>query len=497
MKKYNILFLSLLLLLFAACESWLDVSPRQEMKQEQMLENEEGYKSVLTGVYILMASESLYGRNMSYYFTDYLARVWTPGQATSTRNKEDHYIPNWDFKHINVEPIIDNIWKTYYSCIVQLNDILENIDASRSMFANNNYELIKGEALGLRAFLHLELLRLFGPIPEEVAAEKLAIPYVKESTLDPGLLISLPYEEVCNRIINDLNEAEELLKVDPIISSSNSNLNSTNRFDTWETKPADSWQMARQVRFNYYAVKGTKARYYHWTGNPEEAVRFAKEVVEAKNDDGTLKFRLSNANDYSNSKDYPINLVMLSEHLFGLHNPSFQTQIQPYFKSSNSRLSQTESAITEAYEKNTLDIRNVNGRYWQKKNYPNNVVVNHFLKYSGNDKLTAVDKIPLLRLAEMYFILIENLPLGSIDTYLDEYAVSRNIAQLIGSITSSGELISRLEKEYRKEFMGEGQLFFFYKKHRYEVLTWPSNFRIPEAYADYEIPKPSSQTVFE
>ena len=52
-----------------------------------------------------------------------------------------------------------------------------------------------------------------------------------------------------------------------------------------------------------------------------------------------------------------------------------------------------------------------------------------------------------------------------------------------------------LEKEYRKEFMGEGQMFYFYKKHAYTAYSWPENFTVPQP--DYEIPRPESQTIFD
>lgn len=35
------------------------------------------------------------------------------------------------------------------------------------------YKLIKGEALGLRAFCHLDLLRLYGPIPGKQTDKKI------------------------------------------------------------------------------------------------------------------------------------------------------------------------------------------------------------------------------------------------------------------------------------------------------------------------------------
>jgi hypothetical protein len=247
------------------CNDWLNVTPRQEIKQEELYKTEEGFKNSLIGVYIQVAGATLYGRDVSFYFTDYLAQLWAP---SSSNTSIDYKIPNWMFADKDVEPVIERIWTASDTAMVQLLDILGSLDDAQHVFSNHNYELIKGEALGLRAFLHLDLLRLFGPIPDNGATGKLAIPYAEEMTKDANLLLTLPYENVIAKIIRDLDAAEKLLEhVDPLITSDNYHLNNADRVwaDDW-TPPVDLWQTSRQVRFNYYAVLGAKARYYHWIG---------------------------------------------------------------------------------------------------------------------------------------------------------------------------------------------------------------------------------------
>jgi hypothetical protein len=490
----------MLSLLLLGCSDWLDVSPRQEMKQEDLYKTEEGFKNSLMGVYIQVAGEGLYGRDVSFYFTDYLAHLWAP--AASNANASiiaDYKIPNWMFADKDVEPVIERIWKAYYTAIVQLNDILDNIDATRSVFANHNYELIKGEALGLRAFLHLDLLRLFGPIPGNDATGKPAIPYAEEETKDPNRLLTLPYESVIAKIIRDLDAAEKLLEnVDPLINSDNDHLNSPTSVwsDGWQA-PNDLWQAYRQVRFNYYAVLGTKARYYHWIGDKENAVIHAKRVIDSQ------KFRLAVGSDYltSATTGYGKNLVMLSEHLFGVHNSNHQNIIYSYFKSSEARLTGNIANITNyVYENNTSELRNIANMYWTTRAYERNTM-NHFLKYGGNDNFSNINKIPVLRLCEMYFIVVEDAPLGEFTSYYNEYVDSRVLPVSYKSeLTSEAAVISRLAKEYRKEFYGEGQTFFFYKKHRYTSIpraTASGSFAIPADFQNYEIPRPKSQTVFD
>jgi hypothetical protein len=142
------------------------------------------------------------------------------------------------------------------------------------------------------------------------------------------------------------------------------------------------------------------------------------------------------------------------------------------------------------------DIRRPS-RYWVQKSTSGTVMTNHFLKYSGSDDVPTNNRVPLLRLAEMYLIAIEDLPLEEAKPYFSDFRIARALDISIeeSSLLDEGARLSRLEKEYRKEFYGEGQMFFFYKKHNYESFTWPAAFTVP---ADgYVIPKPKGQIKFE
>lgn len=333
--------------------------------------------------------------------------------------------------------------------------------------------MIKGEALGLRGFLHLELLRMFGPIPGETAANQLAIPYVEELTKDPNKLLTLTYSEVITKIIKDLDEAEQYLKGDPIMA---------------EEDPTDEWQKNRGYRFNYYAVKAAKARYYRWIGNAPKAAQYAQEVIDSK------KFALATENDYSSSGG----LVMLKEHLFGVHSQNHQSIIEPYFSGSDPLLTQSTNYIQTAYENITGDIRNVTNRYWQSKQSPDYwwITVNYFLKYMDGSDFESPNTIPVLRLAEMYLILTESASQDVAKPYFYQYLIARNVTlSWVDDVADSEKLKARLEKEYRKEFWGEGQMWFWYKRWNYEKFTWPSSFTVPQD--GYLIPIPQSQTMFD
>lgn len=112
-------------------------------------------------------------------------------------------------------------------------------------------------------------------------------------------------------IRRDLDAAEKLLEEDPIVVLPEGE------------KPEDDWQYYRQVRFNYYAVLATKARFYLWLGgeeNRQKAGEYARKVVDAAYEDGTLKFPLADE-AYMNGNDK--NLVMSCRaHLGGTESGS-------------------------------------------------------------------------------------------------------------------------------------------------------------------------------
>ena len=485
MKKIKITylksFLAALLLSAYGCNDWLDVNPRTEIKEPDIYSGETGFKNVMNGIYIQMASSNLYGKNMSFYFPDLLAQLWTPNS-----NSTEEYIADFAYSNATVESVIDNIWSTYYTCVAHVNNILENLQTTDVAFSHGNKELLMGEAYGLRAFLHLEVLRFFGPVPAEATDATEAIPYITELTKDPNKLTSLTYGEVKQMILQDLDSAEVYLQNDPFTLGSMDDLNNPGS-TTASYVPDDDWHYYRQTHFNHYAVDATRARYYQWIGDGEQAAVYARRVIEATNPDGNNKFTLTNEASYSDS--YKANLVFQSEHIFALDCSNHQSMIEGIFDSSNNPdLYTTQRYVNSIYENEANDIRNVSGRYWD---IDGNTAC--YLKYLGSGTIDPLDQIPLIRLAEMYLILIENTPMAEAAQYFDTFRQARGMSQ---SMTlSENDRLERVEYEYRKEFYGEGQMFYWYKRHNVANYTMPARFAVP--VGGYVVPMPNSQTAFE
>ena len=80
---------------------------------------------------------------------------------------------------------------------------------------------------------------------------------------------------------------------DPFTLGTMGSLNNPNSV-CQEYKPSDDWQYCRQTHFNVYAVDATRARFYQWIGESEQASLYARKVLDVKNPDGgTAKFVLT------------------------------------------------------------------------------------------------------------------------------------------------------------------------------------------------------------
>ncbi len=486
MKKIFFLLIIAALSL-TSCNKWLDIQPELEIRKNIIFENEQGFKDVLTGAYIRMATPSLYGLNTTMVLPELLSQHWTPVTGTLSA-----YLSSYDYEQTTSKSMLETIWLQYYQTILNLNSILEDIESKKESFTNGNYELIKGEALGLRAFLHFEILRYWGVSPSKMVLSEKAIPYVKEVTKDPNNLLSKTYQEFLDNIQEDLNASEQLLEADPILTYSNTVLNSPATIagiDKNKPYPQDEYHFFRQVRFNYYAVKATKARYYLWLGDNTNALDNALAVINAKNEDGTSKFILGNETAANNGQ-----LTFPTEQIFAVSNTLSTQTLTSVFFNNNTAYTQSATYLNTAFEStvHASDIRYRNNRLWEVRVIPLAGNFNFFKKFNDTDSKTAVKDIPLIRLSEMYFIATE---CGG-ESYFRDYRIARVLdISLDGTLSTPQAIKDRLEKEYRKEFYGEGQMFFFYKRLNYTKLTWPTVKDITESV--YRLPLPESQTMFE
>ena len=71
------------MLLAGSCD-WLEVSPSNEVNEEDLFAKGSGYRNALNGIYLNMSDNSLYGRNLSYGFIEVLGHQYLPEHLKNT-----------------------------------------------------------------------------------------------------------------------------------------------------------------------------------------------------------------------------------------------------------------------------------------------------------------------------------------------------------------------------------------------------------------------------
>ena len=207
MKK--IIYIALCLIGFSGCDNWLDVSASDQIKESQLFENGNGFRSALLGIYQNLSTEDLYGKNMTWGFMDCLGQLYDP-KAITLNGGELVQAQNYAFEHSAVKPVITKIWESMYNCIANCNNVITNIEhASPSIFEYKEEEknMILGEALALRGFMHFDLLRLFAPAPKAGASGT----YIPYCTSYPEIRSpKLSVDDFLKLVIEDLEKAQDL-----------------------------------------------------------------------------------------------------------------------------------------------------------------------------------------------------------------------------------------------------------------------------------------------
>ncbi len=444
MKKLTYIVL-LASLLTTSCNDYLDVQPRSQVQDTELFETESGFKEALAGVYSSMVSTSTYAKEMTYGLLGVLAQEWDYYYAS----QYDDAV-KYDYDAAFPTNYIRSIWANNYSGIANVNNLLAHIDDNQKIFSTDNHDVIKGEALALRAFLHFDLLRCFG-VSFAVNPEQPAIPYC--TALSYRVFPQLTVREAANAVLQDLTAAEELLRgSDPIV---------TGREITEAND--NGYLINRQVHLNYYAVKGLQARVYLWIGDYEQALQAANTVIDSGHFEWATVANMQAGYDRG----------LATEQLFALNNLTLTADIANQYFSDDSQYSfaVTRDRLLNYFENATQDYRytflfksgsatHANNRYLTKYDAP-----------SGNNSYYA-NKMPLIRVSEMYLIRSEvEYRMGNTDAAratLNRLRTARNLPPMT-ELPADFELT--LIQEYRRELLGEGQLFFLYKRlNRTNVL---------------------------
>ncbi|HRL65298.1 MAG TPA: RagB/SusD family nutrient uptake outer membrane protein, partial [Segatella copri] len=379
--------------MMVSCDSWLEVKPYDKISEGELQKSEEGYQKMLNGIYIDLNSDALYGQSLSVEMIEVMGGAYAIGTDNSVwGNYKD--LSNYQYGTEYWRNRLDQTWNKAYALILNCNKILENIDQNQDLFTGGNYYAVKGEALALRAMLHFDMLRLFGPVYAK-DSDKKAIPYYNKQTNSPEPILTA--KEVAEKVVADLEEARILLANDPV--KTEGTLMSGSQDGT------SNFMRYRALRLNYYAVEALLARVNLYMGNKTEAFKYATDVIKTA-DQGIFPFV-----DKSLVIGSPADpdRIFSSEVLFALTNTS-RSKIHKNFYDP-SRLPNYVFRMDDNLMSNIVyGGAATTGGYQDDYRYRANWIATgsnrYFYKYSDMVANGSIQNtmIPMIRLGEMFLI---------------------------------------------------------------------------------------------
>ena len=479
MKRLLTIMAAGVLLLFTSCSEWLDVKPYDKMSQDELLSDEDGFIKLLNGIYIELNSDMLYGGALSVEMIEIMGGAYVIGTDKAVWGNYND-LASYQYGTQYWRARLNETWNKAYSLILNCNLLLENLEDPGVTFTGDNYKIIKGEALALRAMLHFDMLRLFGPVFSR-NPELLSIPYYKKYTVVPNAQITA--REVAEEITHDLLEARILLANDPIRTEGT-------RLDA-PTDGSSTFMYYRNLRLNYYAVTALLARSSLYFGDLKSAYSYSTEVIKAAEN----VFPFVDRSLVAGSPEDP-DRIFSSEVIFALshsqRNKLFKNYFDPsripnyVFRMDNDLMSSKVFGGGAMTGGNQDDYR-------YRVNWVATGANKYFYKYSdmvetGNIRNTM---IPMLRLGEMYLIAAESrsedIAAGLV--YVNSLREKRGV----GNLQQLDRQI--LQYEYIRELYGEGQLFFMYKRMFTPVLFSAVDSRNPQpSDAIFTVPLPDTET---
>lgn len=490
MKSKWIYLTVILAFTFTSCNDWLDVKPETETDAKEMFDTESGFKDALTSCYIKMNSTDVYGKRLTMTDIEYLAQHW---DIDRNNFKNELKFKNFEYEEDYAKSTLSAIYGGLYNVISQANIILTNIPAHKNAIKKPALRaVIEGEALAIRAFCHLDILRLFGQIPQK-ATKQVMLPYAETVSVQ-----AIPYyslDDFVSLIIRDIDAAEVLMKDnDPLFKYSYAELDYFSNVKNSEVVLDDNFLGYRRFRFNYYALKAMKARLYMYLGNKEKANEFAKEVINALDKKGDKMLTLAGAADFTAK-----NFSLPSECILALSNFEISKNTEDLFSAKSQGLFLTK----KHFEKDLFVGQAVSGNNRALNVWNTNADIHGEIKpvikkydqpgadenFNTNTLATSKQVIPLIRLSEMYLIAIETAPsLTDANALYDEYMRARNVS---GTPLTEMTLMEEIIREYRREFFAEGQMFYTYKRLGVAKLLWKTDREVGEN--DYVAPLPTTE----
>lgn len=486
MKKY--LILVIIITSFSSCKKWLDVKPLTEVEQDVLFSTEAGFMEAVNGLYTRCAQQDLYGRELTAGFPDVLAQNYTVSPEDNMKYRQTLL---YNYKDQDFITRKDNAWKGLYNVIANSNLILEHVDEQNGVLSPSVYALVKGEALAMRAYCHFDVLRLFAP-SYKVEPNGKGIPYVTSFSKNVPQMYKTG--EAIELMLKDLNAAKELLATADPIRSPGYKVGYDPSIDTSTEKTGPLFTQERRHRLNYYAVCGELARIYLYKGDQANALLNAMEVINAH------KFPWTKQSDFLNPDEEKKDRMLYKELLFAVYISNAKTtdDLRALLRNGVASLYVSLQEGRNIYETGGVGGEDFRYKQWFSEQSVSGGNYLRLEKYTRDPDRNIHPQLgPAIRLSEMYYIAAE----CSFDTdpakaweYFNIVRLNRGIGTPLND-PSRTTFMHELVKEARKEFFGEGQIFYMYKRLN---MSFPGAFgsTVPASGAIFVLPFPDDEIAY-
>lgn len=467
----------------SSCKKWLSVKPDDQIPQDELFNTPSGVMKALNGVYLSFAEDNSYARSLSCQTVDVLGQLYSidPMKGNGSR-----FMARYAYTDPSVKSTFESIWQKGYFQISLLNNFIEQVTPRSAMFNkhnfNINYEYAMGEAIAMRAMLHFDMFRIWGPMYDASTANNISLPYYRHVNEKPNPL--LPASVFLDSVMVDLDKALVFLEAD-------SSFSSPEMFENY----------SRNMRMNYYAVRTLQARVELYRGDKDKAYKIASELV---GEGGALSAKVATTfpfvtQNMAENAQAP-DRIFYTEQIFCINNSrrdkifedmyNYQLGDERYFAPQ-------EQFVNNLYLNNPKDFR-MNS--WRSN--PGNGKDIECRKFSPisdaqNSKRTKIQSV--IRLGELYLIAAETAPSEELRLqYLGQLRVARGYQW--GSITDEekADWTRTILDEYIRETYGEGQYFFALK--RLKIAKVPDGYNPSTAISmgpsQYVVPMPDSEMKF-
>jgi starch-binding outer membrane protein, SusD/RagB family len=248
--KYFYITLIIATFLFTSCKKYFEVDTSDKNTLEKTFSTIDGFKNALAGTYNKM---------YDYYTTNFYVYADVAGNMTDLRKVgAGTMVEQFNFISAPEDEVaaVGYIWRKALVAIVNANNIINNAPGFLEKNSGNkaDIDLIKAQALFMRALAHFDLCRVYAqPYNYTADAGHLGVPIVLVNPAPEDAVKRATVKEVYTQIITDLKTAEELYGS--------------------ATMPSEYFASKK-------AAQALLARVYLYSENWDEAISYATKVID-------------------------------------------------------------------------------------------------------------------------------------------------------------------------------------------------------------------------